>query len=68
MIESKVTSKTLKKKIIHNYNYLINKKNNVIVKIYMDKIAVFKKGQDIFIFNTWLAFKGNFMISTKVLL
>jgi len=43
VIESNVISKILKKNIIHNYNYLINKKYNVIVKTYMDKIAEFKK-------------------------
>ena len=43
MIDSNVTSKILKKNIINNYNYLINKKYNVIVKIYMDKIAKFIK-------------------------
>ena len=43
MIESNVISKILKKNIIHNYNYLINKKYNVIVKMYMSKIDGFKK-------------------------
>ena len=43
MIDSNVISKILKKNIIHNYNYLSNKKYNVIVKTYMDKIAAFKK-------------------------
>ena len=43
MIESKLISKILKKNIIHNYNYLINKKYNVTVKTCMDKIFGFKK-------------------------
>ena len=43
MIESNVVLKILKRNIIHNYNYFINKKYNVIVKKYMNKIAVFKK-------------------------
>ena len=37
MIESNVISNILKKKTIHNYNYLINKKYNVTVKAYMNK-------------------------------
>ena len=43
MIESNVISKILKRNIIHNYNYLFNKKYNVIVKTYMNKISSFKK-------------------------
>ena len=43
MIVSNVVAKILKKNIIHNYNYFNNKKYNVIVKKYMNKIAVFKK-------------------------
>ncbi|MDC0217311.1 hypothetical protein OAJ70_04280 [Pelagibacteraceae bacterium] len=43
MIESKVISKILKKNIIHNYNYLTNKKFNVIVKIHMNKKKEFQK-------------------------
>ena len=43
MIESNVISKILKKNIIHNYNYLINKKYNVIVKTYMNEITGFIK-------------------------
>jgi hypothetical protein len=43
VIESNVISKILKKNIIHNYNYLINKIYNVIVKTFMNNIAVFKK-------------------------
>ena len=43
MIESNVISKILKKNIIHNYNYLINKKYNIILKKYIDKMVLFKK-------------------------
>ena len=43
MIKSKVTSKILKKNIIHNYNYLTNIKYNVILKIHMNKKAEFQK-------------------------
>ena len=43
MIESSINLKILKKNIIHNYNYLFNKKYNVIVKTYMNKIVGFKK-------------------------
>ena len=43
MIEIKLISKKLKRNIIHNYNYLINKIYNVIVKTFMNNIAVFKK-------------------------
>ena len=43
MIESKVITKILKKNIIHNYNYLTNRKYNVIVKIHMNKKTEFKK-------------------------
>ena len=51
MIERKLISKILKRNIIHNYNYLINKKNNVIVIYYMDKIAGFKKKNYIYFVN-----------------
>ena len=43
MIEIKLISKILKRNIIHNYNYLINKIYNVIVKTFMNNITVFKK-------------------------
>ena len=43
MIERKLISKNLKKNIIHNYNYLINKIYNVNVKTFMNNITVFKK-------------------------
>ena len=43
MIESNVVAKILKKNIVHKYSYFINKKYNIIVKKYMNKIAGFKK-------------------------
>ena len=43
MIESKVVSKILKKNIIYNYDYFINKKYNKIIEKYMNKIAIIKK-------------------------
>ena len=43
MIESNVISKILKENIIHNYNYLINRKDNIIVKKNMEIIIGFKK-------------------------
>ena len=43
MIESNVVSKILKRNIIHNHNYFTNKKYNVVVKTYMNKIAEFQK-------------------------
>ena len=49
MIESNIISKILKKNITYNYNYLINKKYNVIVKICMNKILAFKKKKFIYI-------------------
>ena len=51
MIESNVVSKILKKNIIHNYNYFINKKYNIIIEKYMNKIAVFKKKNYIYSVN-----------------
>ena len=51
MIESNVISKILKKNIIHNYNYLINKKYNIIVKTIMNKIVGFQKKKYIYIVN-----------------
>ena len=51
MIESNVVSKILKKNIIYYYNYFINKKYNVIIKKYMNKIAVFKKKNYIYFVN-----------------
>ena len=43
MTEKSIISKILKNNIIHYYNYLTNKKNNIIAKTYMDKIARLKK-------------------------
>ena len=68
MIESNIISKILKKNITYNYNYLINKKYNVIVKICMNKILAFKKKKIIYIvkvkiFNNHLT--NNFNIITE---
>ena len=51
MIKSNIISKILKKNIIHNYNYLINKIYNVIVKTFMNNIAVLKKKNYIYFVN-----------------
>jgi hypothetical protein len=51
VIERKLISKNLKKNIIHNYNYLINKIYNVIVKTFMNNITVFKKKNYIYFIN-----------------
>ena len=51
MIESNVFSNFLKKNIIHNYNYFINKKYNIIIEKYMNKISVFKKKNYIYFVN-----------------
>ena len=51
MIERKLISKILKRNIIHNYNYLINKIYNVIIKTFMNNIAVFKKKNYIYFVN-----------------
>ena len=51
MIEIKLISKILKINIIHNYNYLINKIYNVIVKTFMNNITVFKKKNYIYFVN-----------------
>ena len=51
MIERKLISKILKRNIIHNYNYLINKIYNVIVKTFMNNITVFKKKNYIYFVN-----------------
>ena len=51
MIESNLISKILKKNIIYYYNYFINKKYNVIVKTYINKIAGLKKKINIFFVN-----------------
>ena len=51
MIESNVVSKILKKNIIHNYNYFINKKYNIIIEKYMNKISVFNIKNYIYFVN-----------------
>ena len=51
MIEIKLISKILKRDIIHNYNYLINKIYNVIVKTFMNNITVFKKKNFVYFVN-----------------
>ena len=51
MIESNVISKILKHHIIHNYNYLINKRYNIIVKTIMNKIVRFQKKKYIYLDN-----------------
>ena len=51
MIERKVISKILKRNIILNYNYLTNKKYNIIVKIHMNKKAKFQKKNYISLVN-----------------
>ena len=51
MIESNVITKILKRNIIHNYNYFINKKYNIIIEKYMNKISVFKKKNYIYFVN-----------------
>ena len=51
MIESNIISKILKRNIIHNYNYLINKIYNIIVKTFMNNIAVLKKKNYIYFVN-----------------
>jgi hypothetical protein len=51
VIERKLISKILKRNIIHNYNYLINKIYNVIVKTFMNNITVFKKKNFVYFVN-----------------
>ena len=51
MIESNVISKIFKRNIIYNYNYLTNKKYNIIVKIHMNKKAKFQKKNYISLVN-----------------
>ena len=51
MIESNEISKILKKNIIHNYNYLINRKYNIFVKKCMENILGFKKKKYIYFVN-----------------
>ena len=51
MIESNIISKILKKNIIHNYNYLINRKYNIFVKKYMENTVGLKKKNYIYFVN-----------------
>ena len=51
MIEFNVISKIFKKHINHNYNYLINKRYNLIVKKFVDKILGYKKKNYIYFIN-----------------
>ena len=51
MIESNIISKILKKNIIHNYNYLINIKYNIIVKKFMKNIVGLIKKNYIYFLN-----------------
>ena len=51
MIVSKVVSKIFKKKIINNYNYLINNKYNIILKTFMGQIVRYKKKNCIYFIN-----------------
>ena len=72
MIESNVVSKILKKNIIHNYNYFINKKNSIILEECMNKIAVFKKKKYIYFvnvknLNNYLTNKFNILIGKRLI-
>ena len=51
MIESNLISNIFKKNTNHNYNYLINKKYNVTIKICMGKVFGFKKKNCIYFVN-----------------
>ena len=51
MIERKVNSKILKKNIIHNNKYLINRKYNIFVKKYMKNTIELKKKNYIYFVN-----------------
>ena len=51
MIENNVISKILKKNIIHNYNYLINRKYNIIVKKFMENIVGLKNKNYFYFLN-----------------
>ena len=66
MIESNVVSKILKKNIIHNYNYFINKKNSIILEECMNKIAVFKKKKYIYFVNV-TKLNNNLMYSFEII-
>ena len=66
MIESNVISKILKRNITHNYIYLINKKHYLIVKKYMNKIAVFKKKNYIYFVNV-TKLNNHFMYNFEII-
>ena len=66
MIESNVISKFLKKNIIHNYNYFINKKYNIIIEKLMNKIAVFKKKNYIYFVNV-TKLNNHFMYNFEII-
>ena len=66
MIESNIFSKVLKNNIIHNYNYLINKIYNVIVKTFMNNITVFKKKNYIYFVNV-KKLNNNFIYNFEII-
>ena len=66
MIESNVVSKILKKNIIHNYNYFINKKYNIIIEKFMNKITVFKKKNYIYFVN-FTKLNNHFMYNFEII-
>ena len=66
MIEIKLISKILKRNIIHNYNYLINKIYNVIVKTFMNNITVFKKKNYIYFVNV-KKLNNNFIYNFEII-
>jgi hypothetical protein len=66
VIEIKLISKILKRDIIHNYNYLINKIYNVIVKTFMNNITVFKKKNYIYFVNV-KKLNNNFIYNFEII-
>ena len=66
MIESNVVLKILKRNIIHNYNYFINKKYNIIIEKLMNKIAVFKKKNYIYFVNV-TKLNNHFMYNFEII-
>ena len=66
MIERKLISKILKRNIIHNYNYFINTKYNIIIEKYMNKIAVFKKKNYIYFVNV-TKLNNHFMYNFEII-
>ena len=66
MIERILISKILKRNIIHNYNYLINKIYNVIVKTFMNNITVFKKKNYIY-FVSVKKLKNHFIYNFEII-